>query len=62
MQIRVTPNEIVHQIKDGDSWFVLDKWSPPGASFAAGRFGFYLPGKDQIAIMNFNHYPDLDIR
>jgi hypothetical protein len=61
LRIRVTPNEIVNQIKDGDSWFVLDKWSSPGTNLALGKFGFYLPGKDQVAIMNFNHYADLDM-
>jgi hypothetical protein len=62
IQIRVTSNEIVHQIKDGDNWFVLDKWNSPGINPASGRFGFYLPGKDQIAIKNFAHYGDLDLR
>jgi eukaryotic-like serine/threonine-protein kinase len=60
IEICVTPNEIVHQIKDGNNWFILDKWTSPGTNLASGKFGFYLPGKDQIAIVSFNHYPDLD--
>jgi len=62
IQIRVTPNEIVHQLKEGDNWFVPDKWSSPGTNLAAGKFGFYLPGENEIAIMNFHYYPDLDPR
>jgi hypothetical protein len=62
IRIRVTPDEIVHQIKEGDIWFELDKWSWPGTNLASGKFGFYLPGEDEIAIMNFNHYADLDSR
>jgi len=62
LRIRVTPNEIVHQIQDGTNWLVLDKWSSPGMNLALGKFGFNLPGKDQIAIANFIHYPDLDMR
>jgi PEGA domain len=62
MRIQVTSNEIVSQIKDGGNWVALDKFSSPGANPALGKFGFYLPGKDQIAIMNFNHYADLDAR
>ena len=62
MRIQVTSNEVVNQIKDGGTWVVLDKFSSPGTSLASGKFGFYLPGKDQIAIMNFNHYADLDTR
>ena len=61
IRIRVTANEVVTQIKDGGAWVVLDKLAAPGTNLASGRFGFYLPGKDQIAIMNFNHYADLDM-
>lgn len=62
MRIRVTPSEIVHEIKDGDTWFTLDRFASPGPDLSVGRFGFNLPGKDQVAIMNFNHYPSLDSR
>lgn len=61
IQIRVTQNEIIHQIKEGNNWFVLDKWSSPGTNLAAGKFGFYLPGEDEITIMDFRHYADLDM-
>ena len=62
IRIRVTPDEIVHQIKEGDVWFELDKWSWPGTNLASGKFGFYLPGEDEIAIMNFKHFADLEKR
>lgn len=62
IQVRPIPNEIVHQVKDGDNWFVLDQWRSAGPNLASYRFGFYVPAKDQIAIMNFNYYVDLDIR
>ena len=62
IQIRVSPGEIVHQIKDGGSWYVLDRWTLPGTNLASGKFGFYLPGKDQIAIANFAFFPDLNLR
>jgi serine/threonine protein kinase len=61
-QIRVGPNEIVHQIRQGDSWVVLDRWSTPGSNLSLGRFGFYLPNSDQVALSNFGHYVDLTIR
>jgi len=61
-QIRVTSDAIVNQVRDGNEWVVLDKFSSPGTNLALGKFGFYLPGKDQIALANFNHYPDLDNR
>jgi len=59
-QIHVSPTEIVHQIRQGDAWVVLDRWALPGTNLSAGRFGFYLPGGDQISLANFSHYADLN--
>jgi serine/threonine protein kinase len=60
MQVHVTPSEIVHQIREGDAWVTLDKWTAPGANLAAGKFGFYIPGNDQVALASFSHYADLN--
>jgi tetratricopeptide (TPR) repeat protein len=60
--IRVSPTELVHQIKHGDSWTVLDRWTQPGANLSLGKFGFYIPGNDQVALSSFTHYVDLNIR
>jgi eukaryotic-like serine/threonine-protein kinase len=62
LQIRVGPNEIVHQIKQGDSWMVLDRWTQPGANLSLGKFGFYIPGNDQVVLSSFAHYVDLNTR
>jgi tetratricopeptide (TPR) repeat protein len=62
LQIRVSPTELVHQIKHGDSWTVLDRWTQPGANLSLGKFGFYIPGNDQVALSSFAHYADLNIR
>ena len=62
LQIRVRSTEIVHQIKHGDSWTLLDRWTQPGADLSLGKFGFYLPGNDQVALSSFAHYGDLNIR
>jgi len=62
LQIRVGPGEIVHQIRQGDSWVVVDRWSPPGSNLSLGKFGFYIPGNDQVALANFGHYVDLSTR
>jgi serine/threonine-protein kinase len=58
--IHVSPTEIVHQIRQGDAWVVLDRWTQPGTNLSLGRFGFDLPGGDQISLANFNHYLDLN--
>ena len=62
LHIRVTPTELVHQIKQGNSWTVLDRWTQPGTNLSAGKFGFYIPGNDQVALSSFAHYADLNIR
>ena len=60
--IRVSPTELVSQVKHGDSWSTLDRWTQPGVNPSLGKFGFYIPGEDQVAISNFAHYPDLNLR
>ncbi len=60
--IRVSPTEVVHQVKHGDSWTVLDRWTQPGANLSLGKFGFYIPGNDQVALSSFAHYAELNTR
>jgi len=62
LHIRVSSTELVHQIRHGDVWTVLDRWTEPGANLCLGKFGFYLPGDDQVALSSFAHYADLNIR
>jgi tetratricopeptide (TPR) repeat protein len=62
LHIRVGPTEIVHQIKEGESWKILDRWSQPGVNLSLGKFGFYIPGNDEVALSSFGHYADLTIR
>jgi hypothetical protein len=62
LQIRVGSNEIVHQIRQGESWVVLDRWTQPGSNLTLGRFGFFIPGNDQVALASFGHYVDLNTR
>jgi hypothetical protein len=59
--IRVSPAALVSQIKHGDSWTVLDRWTQPGADLSQGKFGFYIPGNDEVALSSFSHYADLNI-
>ena len=61
IQIRVSPGEIIHEIKQGDRWTVLDRWAQPGTNLGSGKFGFYIPGNDQVALSSFAHYADLNI-
>ncbi len=62
LQIHVSPTELVHQIRHGDRSIVLDRWTQPGANLSLGKFGFYIPGNDQVTLSSFAHYGDLNIR
>jgi hypothetical protein len=62
IQIRVSPTELVHLIQHGVSWTVADRWTQPGADLGLGKFGFYIPGNDEVALSGFAHYADLHIR
>jgi len=56
LHIHVSPTEIVHQIRHGDRWTVLDRWTQPGTNLSRGKFGFLIPGDDQVAVSSFAHY------
>jgi hypothetical protein len=60
--IRVSATELVNQIKHGDSVTVLDRWTQPGANLSLGKFGFYIPGSDEVSLSSFAHYADLNTR
>ncbi len=62
LHILVSSTEIVHQVKHGDSWTIVDRWTQPGVNLGQGKFGFYIPGSDQVELSGFAHYADLDIR
>jgi hypothetical protein len=61
LQVRVGANEIFSQIRQGDSWVVLDRWTQAGGNLTLGKFGFYIPGNDQVTLASFGHYVDLNI-
>jgi hypothetical protein len=61
-QIVVTPNRIVHQIQQGNAWALLDSWNSSGVNASLGKFGFYLPGSDEVELSNFTHYSELKLR
>ena len=57
IQIDVSPDHVVHRIKNGDNWLTLDSWTESGRIFSDGKFGFYIPGSDQIGISDFKFQP-----
>ena len=62
LQIRVSPTELIHEIQDSDGLKVLDRLTQPGINLTQGKFGFYIPGSDEVAVSSFAHYGDLNVR
>lgn len=60
--IRVSPTEVVHQVRHDDGWAVLDHWTQPGANLTQGKFGFYVLGDGQVALSSFTHFADTNTR
>jgi serine/threonine protein kinase len=61
-QIVVTPSSIVHRIQQDNAWVPLDSWNQSGSNLSLGKFGFYLPGSDEVELSNFGHYSELSLR
>ena len=57
VQIEVTPDRLVQQVRVGDKWKVLDTFIEPGRDFTQGKFGFLIQGNDEIAISDFRFLP-----
>jgi hypothetical protein len=57
VQVDVAPGQLVHRVRQGDNWLVLDTWKEPGRKFNDGRFAFLTQGSDQIGISDFEFVP-----
>jgi hypothetical protein len=57
LQIDISPDRLVQSVLVGNQWKVLDTFSEPGRDYTQGRFGFLIPGNDEIAISDFKFLP-----
>jgi hypothetical protein len=57
LQIVVTPDSVLQQVQEGGKWVTIDDWKFNRGADAGGKFGFYLPGKDQVAFSQFSFKP-----
>jgi len=60
LQIHVSPTEIVHQIKQGNAWFVLDRWTLPGNESLLGPFWFLPARRRSDVAREFQPLPRLE--
>jgi len=52
LQIQITDDTIVTRIRRGEQYITLDTLMKTGAG--SGKFGFYIPGSDEVAIASFS--------
>ncbi|HUI78225.1 MAG TPA: PEGA domain-containing protein [Bryobacteraceae bacterium] len=52
ISITITPKAITHSIARDQQWQVIDNWEST-ETLARGKFGFNVPGKDEIALGDF---------
>ena len=57
IQIEITQDHVVHRIKNGKEWLVLDSFAEPGRNSGPGKFGFLIQGNDEIGISDFTFQP-----
>jgi len=57
IRVEVSPDHVVHRLKTGDTWLTLDSWTEAGRNFSDGKFGFYIPGNDELGITDFKFTP-----
>lgn len=57
IQVEITQDHVVHRIKNGKEWLVLDSFAEPGRNPASGKFGFLIQGNDEIGISDFTFQP-----
>jgi hypothetical protein len=55
VQVEITPDRIVQRLRVDGRWVVLA--SQAGRSIPNGRFGFIIPGGDEIAVSDFHFTP-----
>jgi hypothetical protein len=57
LQVSVAGNTITHKIFDGKSWVMLDELKFPRADSTVGKFGMFVPGKDQVGLSHLTFKP-----
>ena len=56
-EIDIDNGSIVHKVYQASKWLVLDSWEEPNRAFGNGKFGFNIPGADEVALSNFSFVP-----
>jgi hypothetical protein len=57
VRVEVSEDSVVHRVFQHGEWAVVDNWNHTGARFARGSFGFYVPGRSEIGLLDFSFIP-----
>ena len=57
IQVDVSADKLIHRVKNGNDWNVIDSWTEPGRNFTEGKFGFLVQGNDEIGVSDFKFTP-----
>jgi hypothetical protein len=52
VNIDISPTSMVQSVMGAHGWVAIDKWDFPEGS-VRGRFGFNVPGKDEVELHDF---------
>jgi tetratricopeptide (TPR) repeat protein len=58
VDISVQQDAIVHRVLVDDKWIELDNWKSAAGNLTVGKFGFHIPGRDQVGLSHFAFMPD----
>jgi len=58
LRIEISASGVTTYVQgEGGAWEKIDSWPASGLNPANGKFGFYLPGTDEVYISNFSFTP-----
>jgi uncharacterized protein YndB with AHSA1/START domain len=57
LRVDVSSAGVTTYVQQEGAWEKVDSWSASGLNPANGKFGFYLPGTDELYISNFSFTP-----
>lgn len=57
VRIRIAGHTITHELRRGDEWITIDTWDDPTRDFRQGKVGFYVRGRNEVAVQEFSCQP-----
>ena len=54
LKIEISASGVTTYLQGDGGWEKIDSWPASGLNPANGKFGFYLPGTDEVYISNFS--------